>query len=233
MKLCLIQLIGLHDIRFACADVWTGLQAIPYTLGGGALLNVSLKGWVLFLDATLTYCNFASDSHNGQWHSDFSSAFFLQYVYILISVLQGEFTRSTAKRTGGWVLYSALTGITSTIVLPSSFFYILCNRFPVHTGARGSSLGRESLWLYKSCLQSLEASSIINSPGHKSWVIAVIWSKGIAQIYGPDASPEAILSGQISSPPEFTPVYDLINSLVASAVDELDDPLINGSLAPK
>jgi lipid-binding SYLF domain-containing protein len=43
-------------------------------------------------------------------------------------------------------------------------------------------------------------------------------------IYGPDASPEAILSGQISAPPEFQPLYDLLNSLSAAAVEEMEDP---------
>ena len=47
------------------------------------------------------------------------------------------------------------------------------------------------------------------------------------QIYGPDASPEMVLSGQISPPPEFEILYDLINKLAASAVDELEDPLIS------
>ena len=47
------------------------------------------------------------------------------------------------------------------------------------------------------------------------------------QIYGPDASPEMILSGQISPPPEFEILYSLINKLAASAVDELEDPLIS------
>ena len=44
------------------------------------------------------------------------------------------------------------------------------------------------------------------------------------QIYGPDASPEAILTGQISSPPEFQPLYDLINKLAAEATEEMEDP---------
>jgi len=43
-------------------------------------------------------------------------------------------------------------------------------------------------------------------------------------IYGPDASPEAILSGQISAPPEFQPLYDLINKLASEAVEEMEDP---------
>ncbi len=47
------------------------------------------------------------------------------------------------------------------------------------------------------------------------------------QIYGPDASPEMVLSGQISPPPEFEILYSLINKLAASAVDELEDPLIS------
>jgi hypothetical protein len=50
------------------------------------------------------------------------------------------------------------------------------------------------------------------------------------QVYGPDASPEAILSGQISAPPEFQPLYDLINSLSSSAVEEMEDPLVNGEI---
>jgi len=50
-------------------------------------------------------------------------------------------------------------------------------------------------------------------------------SEGCAmQIYGPDASPEAILSGQISAPPEFQPLYDLINKLASEAVEEMEDP---------
>lgn len=49
-------------------------------------------------------------------------------------------------------------------------------------------------------------------------------------VYGPDASPEAILSGQISAPPEFQPLYDLINSLSSSAVEEMEDPLVNGEI---
>lgn len=51
------------------------------------------------------------------------------------------------------------------------------------------------------------------------------------QIYGPDASPENILSGHISAPPEFDILYNLINNLSAAAVDELDDPLVPATLA--
>lgn len=43
------------------------------------------------------------------------------------------------------------------------------------------------------------------------------------QIYGPDATPEAILTGNISPPPEFLPLYELINQLAAASVEGLED----------
>lgn len=46
-----------------------------------------------------------------------------------------------------------------------------------------------------------------------------------------DATPDAILTGELAAPAEFAPLYDLINKLAAAAPDELDDPLLNSEAA--